>query len=302
MCLVQGALVTAMKAVSQRSPQGGRPLPEWPNPRAAFLEAFPCLNPFSAQQLASLQCSMKELLHRPPDELKRLVPGLPARSLHLFMRQAALGEPVLGAQTLGRTSPPLSGGIWAFTSGCMQCSNAMQGRMTSISAPVRTLTSPSVAGLSIRLLPPGRLSQDVSFMQDTPRLPCQIHCFLQTPFMAMKLAALKARACPPPPIHSYMQSMLLQSTHQRTRTTQNGSRMAMQMMPPTLRLGSMVSANILVMVTGRHYICKHSSNITMNRNVVHLLLRSSLVKCRMGACSKQKPNVSASHGASHETG
>ena len=100
-CLLQGALVTAIKVVSQRGP--GTPLPEVPSRRAAFLEAFRCLNPFTAQQLASLRCSLRELLHRPPDELESLVPGVPARSLHLFMRQAALGEPVLGAQTLGKT-------------------------------------------------------------------------------------------------------------------------------------------------------------------------------------------------------
>ena len=105
MLLLQGALVTAIKAVSQRSP--GRPLPEVPGRRAAFLEAFRCLNPFSAQQLAGLPCSLRELLHRPPDELERLMPELPARSLDLFMRQAALGEPVLGAQTLGNTFQPL---------------------------------------------------------------------------------------------------------------------------------------------------------------------------------------------------
>ena len=97
--------MTAMKAVSQRSP--GRPLPEVPSRRAAFLEAFRCLNPFSAQHLAGLHCSLRELLLMPPDELKRLMLELPARSLDLFMRQAALGEPVLGAQTLGKTFQPL---------------------------------------------------------------------------------------------------------------------------------------------------------------------------------------------------
>ena len=105
LCLLQGALVTAVKAGSQRSP--GRPLPEVPSRWAAFLEAFRCLNPFSAQQLAGLHCSLKELLHKPPDELKRLMPEMPARSLDLFMCQAALGEPVLGAQTLGKTFQPL---------------------------------------------------------------------------------------------------------------------------------------------------------------------------------------------------
>ena len=72
------------------------------------LEAFRCLNPFSAQQLAGLRCSLRELLHRPPDELERLVPGVPARSLHLFMRQAALGEPTLGVQTMGESSQSLT--------------------------------------------------------------------------------------------------------------------------------------------------------------------------------------------------
>ena len=105
LCLLQGALVTAIKAVSQRSL--GTPLPEVPSRRAAFLEAFRCLNPFSAQQLAGLHCSLRELLHKPPDELKRLMPETPARSLDLFMRQAALGEPVLGAQTLGKTFQPV---------------------------------------------------------------------------------------------------------------------------------------------------------------------------------------------------
>ena len=97
--------MTAIKALPQRSPGG--PLPEVPSRRAAFLEAFWCLNPFSAQQLAGLHCSLRELLHMPPDELKRLMPELPARSLDLFMHQAALGDPILGAQSLGKTFQPL---------------------------------------------------------------------------------------------------------------------------------------------------------------------------------------------------
>lgn len=78
-----------------------KPLAEAPSSRSAFLEALPCLNPFSAATLASLPCSLQQLLHKPPDELGELAPEVPQRSLKLFSCQAAWGEAVRGVQAAG---------------------------------------------------------------------------------------------------------------------------------------------------------------------------------------------------------
>ncbi len=80
------------------------PLTEAPSSRVAFLETFPCLNPFTAASLGACQCSLQELLHRPVDELRKLVPDVPVQSLNLFLCQAAWGEPVRGLQASGRSS------------------------------------------------------------------------------------------------------------------------------------------------------------------------------------------------------
>ena len=105
---VQKALVTAIRALSQhcQSLQGAsqEPLKEAPSSRVALLEAFPCLNPFTAASLGAHQCSLQELLHRPIDELRKLVPDVPVRSLNLFLCQAAWGKPVRGLQASGRSS------------------------------------------------------------------------------------------------------------------------------------------------------------------------------------------------------
>ncbi len=106
--VVQKALVTAIRALTQQSHSqlgaSQEPLPEAPSSRVAFLETFPCLNPFTAAGLGARQCSLQELLHRPVDELRKLVPDVPARSLNLFLCQAAWGKPVRGLQASGRSS------------------------------------------------------------------------------------------------------------------------------------------------------------------------------------------------------
>ena len=79
----------------------GQPLAEAPSSRAAFLEAFPCLNPFSAATLAGQPCSLQQLLHKPLGKLGTLAPGVPQRSLKLFLCQAAWGEAVHGVQAAG---------------------------------------------------------------------------------------------------------------------------------------------------------------------------------------------------------
>lgn len=96
--------MTAIQTVSRRTqgPPLCKPLAEVPSSRAAFLEAFPCLNPFSATSLSSIQQPLQELLLMPLDELRQVVPlDVPARSLDLFLCQAARGEPVLGVQAAG---------------------------------------------------------------------------------------------------------------------------------------------------------------------------------------------------------
>ncbi len=101
-CAAQKALVKTIREYCQRS-QGSScgPLTEAPSSRAAFLEAFPCLNPFSAATLAGLPCSLQQLLHKPLDELKQLAPDVPERSLRLFLCQSAWGEPVRRVQAAG---------------------------------------------------------------------------------------------------------------------------------------------------------------------------------------------------------
>ena len=108
----------------------------------------------------------------------------------------------------------------------------------------------------MRLLLPGVLCFHNCSMQATRRLPCQTRCSLRTPCKAMNLAALSCSTCPPQLAPSLTQSMLLQSTHQRTRTTQSGSRVVMQMAPPTLRAQGMVGAKTMTMG-------KHQLNITI---------------------------------------
>ena len=101
---MQRALVTAIREYCKRSqgfPRG--PLAEAPSSRAAFLEAFPCLNPFSAATLSGLPCTLQQLLHKPLAELRLAAPEVPERSLSLFLRQAAWGQPVRGVHAAGRS-------------------------------------------------------------------------------------------------------------------------------------------------------------------------------------------------------
>ncbi len=94
--------MSTIREYCQRSQGSSRkPLTEEPSSRAAFLEAFPCLNPFSAAALAGLPCSLQQLLRKPLDELKQLAPDVPERSLRLFLCQAAWGEPVRGVHAAG---------------------------------------------------------------------------------------------------------------------------------------------------------------------------------------------------------
>ena len=109
---LQGALLTAIRRVSQGPTGSPRQLPaETPSSRVvAFLEALPCLNPFSAASLAALPCSLQSLLHASPKELQERVPEVPRRSLNLFLAQATWGTPVLGVQAAGGRVPLLGVG------------------------------------------------------------------------------------------------------------------------------------------------------------------------------------------------
>ncbi|KAK9915085.1 hypothetical protein WJX75_004552 [Coccomyxa subellipsoidea] len=72
-------------------------LTEAPSPRAAFLESFPSLNPFTAARLAALPCSMQQLLCSSPEDRQKLiqmVPDIPQHSMELFFKQASWGAPV----------------------------------------------------------------------------------------------------------------------------------------------------------------------------------------------------------------
>ena len=102
-CALQGALLTAIRTISQGHSRFPGQLPaEAPSSRVvAFLEALPCLNPFSAASLAMLPCSLQSLLHASADELQERVPEVPQRSLDLFLAQATWGTPVLGLQAAG---------------------------------------------------------------------------------------------------------------------------------------------------------------------------------------------------------
>ena len=101
-CHMQKALVSTSREYCQRSQQSPcRPLADAPSSRAAFLEALPCLNPFSAATLAGLPCSLQQLLRNPMTELRQLAPEVPERSLSLFLCQAAWGQPVRGVQAPG---------------------------------------------------------------------------------------------------------------------------------------------------------------------------------------------------------
>ena len=108
--------MSTIREYCQRS-QGSscKPLAEAPSSRAAFLGALPCLNPFSAATLAGLPCSLQQLLRKPLDELKQLVPEVPERALSLFLCQATWGEPVRGLHAAGgfRYSPS-SGQMYAY--------------------------------------------------------------------------------------------------------------------------------------------------------------------------------------------
>jgi hypothetical protein len=111
-CALQGALLNAIRTVSQGPPGSPGQLPaEAPSSRVvAFLEALPCLNPFSATSLAALPCSLQSLLHASTDELQERVPEVPRRSLDLFLAQATWGTPVLGVQAAGGHMPSLQPG------------------------------------------------------------------------------------------------------------------------------------------------------------------------------------------------
>lgn len=102
MCLpcvpVQAAVKTAVKIGRvSGSTSSAEQLTETPSPRAAFLESFPSLNPFTAARLAALPCSMQQLLCSSPEDRQKLiqmVPDIPQHSLELFFKQASWGAPV----------------------------------------------------------------------------------------------------------------------------------------------------------------------------------------------------------------
>ncbi len=82
---------------------------EIPSPRAAFLESFPSLNPFTAAKLAALPCSLQKLVCRTPEEqvhLSQLLPEVPQRIFKLFSKQAGSGVPVLQGATSPASSIP----------------------------------------------------------------------------------------------------------------------------------------------------------------------------------------------------
>ncbi|BDA43161.1 probable protein SHORTAGE IN CHIASMATA 1 at N-terminal half [Coccomyxa sp. Obi] len=96
------AISTAVKTAGKESPTTTAVVvPEILSSRAAFLESFPSLNPFTAAKLAALPCSLQQLLCSTPEEqeqLSQLLPEVPQHIFKLFFKQAASGVPVLQDQ------------------------------------------------------------------------------------------------------------------------------------------------------------------------------------------------------------
>lgn len=96
---MQIAISTAVRTAGKSSATTAKVVvPEITSPRAAFLESFLSLNPFTAAKLAALPCSLQKLLCSIPEEqqhLSQLLPEVPQRIFDLFFKQAASGVSVL---------------------------------------------------------------------------------------------------------------------------------------------------------------------------------------------------------------